>query len=67
MYRDKELADQVARAQQAQTELIARWNRNSPIFRITTDFDAIPRGYHLGIPILNRGIVPVGPDDLFLR
>jgi glutathione transferase len=39
----------------------------SPIFRITTDFDAITRGYHLGIPILNRGIVPVGPDDLFLR
>ena len=28
MYRDKELADQVARAQQAQTELIARWKKN---------------------------------------
>lgn len=32
----------------------------------TTDFSAISRGYFLGIPALNRGIVPLGPDDCFL-
>ncbi|WP_410721213.1 glutathione binding-like protein [Burkholderia sp. SIMBA_048] len=35
-------------------------------FRLTTNFDVISRGYFLGIPALNRGVVPRGPDDLFL-
>jgi putative glutathione S-transferase len=38
-----------------------------PACSFTTDFPAISEGYYLGIPILNRGIVPIGPDDLFLR
>lgn len=38
-----------------------------PACAFTTDFEAISAGYFLGIPTLNRGIVPVGPDDLFLR
>jgi putative glutathione S-transferase len=38
-----------------------------PACAFTTDFEAISAGYFLGIPALNRGIVPVGPDDLFLR
>lgn len=35
-------------------------------FSFTTDFSLISRGYFLGIPALNRGIVPKGPDDFFL-
>ncbi|WP_175821638.1 glutathione binding-like protein [Burkholderia sp. BCC0419] len=35
-------------------------------FCLTTNFDVISRGYFLGIPALNRGVVPRGPDDLFL-
>lgn len=38
-----------------------------PACSFTTDFAAISAGYFLGIPALNRGIVPVGPDDVFLR
>jgi putative glutathione S-transferase len=38
-----------------------------PACSVTTDFAAISGGYYLGIPALNRGIVPIGPDDLFLR
>ncbi|WP_412746097.1 hypothetical protein [Krasilnikovia sp. MM14-A1004] len=38
-----------------------------PACAFTTDFPAISAGYFLGIAALNRGIVPVGPDDLFLR
>jgi putative glutathione S-transferase len=37
-----------------------------PACRATTDFALISRGYFLGIPVLNRGIVPIGPDDHFL-
>lgn len=36
-------------------------------FSFTTDFSAISSGYFLGIPALNRGIVPKGPDDYFLK
>lgn len=35
-------------------------------FSFTTDFSLISKGYFLGIPALNRGIVPKGPDDFFL-
>lgn len=35
-------------------------------FSFTTDFDSISRGYFLGIPALNRGIIPNGPNDFFL-
>ncbi|WP_412738671.1 hypothetical protein [Krasilnikovia sp. MM14-A1259] len=38
-----------------------------PACSFTTDFDAISAGYFVGISALNRGIVPIGPDDLFLR
>jgi putative glutathione S-transferase len=37
-----------------------------PACAFTTDFPAISAGYYLGIPALNRGLVPIGPDDLFL-
>jgi putative glutathione S-transferase len=37
-----------------------------PACAFTTDFPAISAGYYLGIPALNRGIVPIGPDELFL-
>ncbi|KVM03949.1 hypothetical protein WL05_10535 [Burkholderia ubonensis] len=37
-----------------------------PAFCLTTNFDIISKGYFLGIPSLNRGVVPRGPDDLFL-
>lgn len=35
-------------------------------FSFTTDFSLISNGYFLGVPFLNRGIVPKGPDDYFL-
>lgn len=33
---------------------------------VTTDFPTISKGYFLGIPALNRNVVPAGPDDLYL-
>jgi putative glutathione S-transferase len=38
-----------------------------PACTATTDFAEISAGYFLGIPALNRNVVPVGPDDLYLR
>lgn len=37
------------------------------VFSTTTNFSAISNGYYRGIPFLDRGITPIGPDDLFLR
>jgi hypothetical protein len=38
-----------------------------PACTATTDFAAISAGYFLGIPALNRNVVPAGPDELYLR
>jgi glutathionyl-hydroquinone reductase len=38
-----------------------------PACTATTDFAEISAGYFLGIPALNRNVVPAGPDDLYLR
>ncbi|WP_447589414.1 glutathione S-transferase C-terminal domain-containing protein [Microbacterium lacticum] len=37
------------------------------LFSMTTNFSAISTGYYRGIPFLDRGVTPIGPDDLFLR
>lgn len=37
------------------------------LFAVTTNFSAISNGYYRGIPFLDRGVTPIGPDDLFLR
>jgi glutathionyl-hydroquinone reductase len=38
-----------------------------PACAFTTDFAAISEGYYLGIPALNRNVVPIGPDALFIH
>ncbi|WP_461513764.1 glutathione binding-like protein [Rathayibacter agropyri] len=48
---------------------IRRYCKNlyaQPLFTATTSFAAISEGYYRGVPFLNRGVVPLGPDDLFL-
>lgn len=37
-----------------------------PLFSVTTNFPVISSGYFRGIPALDRGITPLGPDDHFL-